>query len=162
MHDLSLKKVSISDFEIWKDVCGNIELDEYDVIFDRILDQEKKDQAYSFWLWDKNQNIELAFVQVFNVLRFPSLSGCIEISVSEKYRNQGYGKIAIKLLEDFVFNELKLLKLIAPILPENQNSIKLFTSLNFFKVHDDPYAFFIKRKPVMHSIYIKLSPNSLT
>ena len=68
--------------------------------------------------------------------------------------------MAICLLEKFCFEELKLKKLAAYILPENDASIALFSSLKYERIHSDPYAFFIKGKPVPHDVYVKL--NSLS
>ena len=158
MTNFSLKKFSSNDFQFWNDISYAVEREEFNQVAEKILDLEKQDKAYTFWLWDDLNNRPVAFVQLFNVLRFPALSANIEISVAEKFQRQGLGKKAILLLEKFAFVELGLLKLIAPISPENTPSMKLFTALGYSKLCEDPYAFFIDGKPMLHSIYVKLSP----
>lgn len=82
----------------------------------------------------------------------------IEISILESRRKLGYAKKGIKLLEDFCFKDLGLMRLIALILPENKASIALFTSLDYKKYFTDPSAFFFKNKPVAHEIWVKIKP----
>ena len=152
-----LKKISSSDLMIWNDVCYAIEKKDFEELVLKISNLEEQDKAYSFWVWDNKNNSAVAFVQLFQVLRFPSLSAAIEINVAQKFQNQGIGKKSIALLEKFAFEELGLLKLIAPISPDNLNSIKLFSSLGYEKIFDDPYAYLLEGKPVLHSIFVKLS-----
>lgn len=152
----TLTKLKKEDFEIWKSEFNpKIEIGEFENLFEKIERDEKFGTAYTFWYVDNGDKI--GFLQVFGVMRHPFQSGYIEISILEKYRKKGYGKKAIKALEDFSFNQLGIKKLVAPIAPENVASIALFNSLGFEKVHTDPYAFFFGGKAVAHEIYVKLS-----
>ena len=92
-------------------------------------------------------------------MRHPFQSGYIEVLIFEKYRKKGIGKKAILALEKFVFEELKLKKLVAPIESSNTASIALFSSLGYEKTNTDPYAFFIGGKPLPNEIFVKLRPD---
>ena len=92
-------------------------------------------------------------------MRHPFQSGYIEVLIFEKYRKKGIGKKAILALENFVFEELKLKKLVAPIKSPNTASIALFSSLGYEKTPTDPYAFFLGGKPLPNEIFVKLSPD---
>ena len=158
---LKLRKINQNDFQTWKEgFWKDIDADEADFknLVKEMNQQEKEDRGYSFYAELKSDPV--GFVQVFDVLRHPSHSGKIEISIFEKHQKKGLGKKAICLLENFCFEELKLKKLAAYILPENDASIALFSSLKYERVYSDPYAFFLKGKPVPHDVYIKLNPLS--
>ena len=155
---LKLRKINQNDFQTWKEgFWKDIDANESDFksLVKEINQQEKEDRSYSFYAELKNNPV--GFLQVFDVLRHPSHSGKIEISIFEKHQKKGLGKKAICLLEKFCFEELKLKKLAAYIFPENDASIALFSSLKYERTHSDPYAFFIKGKPVPHDVYIKLN-----
>lgn len=156
MINNKLTKFKKEDFEIWKSEFNpNIEIGEFEKLLEKIEGDEKLGTAYTFWYEDNGDKI--GFLQVFGVMRHPFQSGYVEISILEKYRKKGYGKKAIKALEQFSFNQIGIKKLVAPILPENVASIALFNSLGFEKVHTDPYAFFLDGKAVTYEIYVKLN-----
>ena len=158
---LKLRKINQNDFQTWKESARkNIDADEGDFknLLKELNQQEQEDRGYSFYAELKSDPVGV--VQFFDVLRHPSHSGKIEISIFEKHQKKGLGKKAICLLEKFCFEELKLKKLAAYILPENNASIALFSSLKYERIYSDPYAFFIKGKPFPHDVYIKLNPLS--
>jgi hypothetical protein len=77
-----LKKIISSDLLIWNDVCYAIEKKDFEELALKISNLEEQDKAYLFWVWDNKNNSAVAFVQLFQVLRFPSLSAAIEINVA--------------------------------------------------------------------------------
>ena len=158
---LKLRKINQNDFQTWKEgFWKDIDADEghFKNLVKETNQQEKEDRGYSFYAELKSDPV--GFVQVFDVLRHPSHSGKIEISIFEKHQKKGLGKKAICLLEKFCFEELKLKKLAAYIFPDNNASIALFSSLKYERVYSDPYAFFLKGKPERCEVYIKLNPLS--
>ena len=158
---LKLRKINQNDFQTWKEgFWKDIDADEGDFknLVKEMNQQEQEDRGYSFYAELKSDPVGV--VQVFDVLRHPSHSGKIEISIFEKHQKKGLGKKAICLLENFCFEELKLKKLAAYIFPDNNASIALFSSLKYERIYSDPYAFFLKGKPVRCEVYIKLNPLS--
>lgn len=157
MKNLSKRKLSNDDYNIWTTVfVPNTSREDFNRLLEKMKSGEEQDKSYSFFVEAENEVV--GFIQVFNVLRAPSHSGMIEISIAEGKRKQGLGKLAIKLLEDFAFNELKLKRLLSPINKDNAASIALFTSLHYEKAYTDPSAFFFGGKPAPHEIYVKLAP----
>lgn len=151
-----MRKPSIEDYTSWCNGFSiNLSSQDFEKLLKKMDSQEQQDKSYSFILDEAGDMI--GFVQVFNILRYPANSGMIEIAISESKRKLGYGKAAITMLENFCFNELALQRLIAPILPTNDASIGLFTSLNYQRYFTDPSAFFFDGKPVAHEIYVKIN-----
>ena len=158
--DIELKKLKSDDYLIWSENFYKINKDEFSNL---ISDFENiNGNIYSFWVYSKKNSQPIGFVQLLNVLRKPAYSATIEISIFEKFKNQGYGKLAIKKLENEAFEKLGLMKLISPILPENLNSIKLFQSLNYQKMFIDPHAYFFNGKAMKCIIYHKISPRLIS
>jgi len=158
MSKISLKKISESDHQIWNETCYSIEKVEFDRIIQRIIKEEGEGRTYSFWIWCEDSNQAVGFTQLFNVLSYPAHSATIEIAVAPKFQRRAFAYLGLELLQKFAFEELGLLKLVAPIRPDNLPSIKLFSKLSYEKLADDPYAFFFKNKPEFCLIYAKLSP----
>ena len=126
----NLTKFKAEDFDIWKmEFNPNIKKIEFNKLLDRIEKEDKRGSTFTFWFEEDGNKI--GFLQVFGVMKHPFQSGYLEIVIFEKYRKKGFGKKAIKALEDFSFNQIGIKKLIAPILPENTASIALFNSLGF-------------------------------
>lgn len=152
----NLTKLKNEDFDIWKSEFNpDIKIIEFEKLLEKIESDEKSGSSYTFWYEDDGEKI--GFMQVFGVMRHPFQSGYIEISILQNYRKKGYGKKAIKALEEFSFEQLGIKKLVAPVHPDNIASIALFNSLGFEKVHTDPYAFFLAGKHVAHEVYVKLA-----
>lgn len=153
---ITKRELSLTDFSLWSQYFDpHINLQNFEKMFIQLSAENEQDKSYSFIL--EEGAAVVGFIQVFNVLRGHSHSGMIEVMITDSKRKSGYGKLAIKLLEEFSFKELGLLRLIAPVSAENTASIALFTSLGYEKLYTDPSAFFFKGKPGSYEIYAKLS-----
>jgi RimJ/RimL family protein N-acetyltransferase len=157
VSQLSIRKISIEDFEFWCQLLPGTSFEDFETLFVKLRIEEEQDKSYSFIL--ENAKRPVGFIQVFNVLRRPSHSGMIEIMISETERKFGYGKKGITLLENFCFKNQNLRRLIAPISAENEASKALFTSLGYHKYFTDPSAFFFDGKPIPHEIWVKIKPD---
>lgn len=154
---LALRKLNTRDEYFWcNELAPGTTTKNFGKVFEDISLQEQQDKSYSFILEGNGKPI--GFIQVFNVLRYPACSGMIEIMISESNRKRGFAKEGIKLLEDYCFKDLGLMRLIAPISPENNASIALFSSLGYLKYFSDPSAFFFNKKPAAHEIWVKINP----
>lgn len=153
---LNLQKLNIKDYNFWCDLVPGTTLKDFEIVLKRLDLEEQQDKSYSFVI-ETNEG-PVGFIQVFNVLRSPACSGMIEIMISAKKRKLGYAKKAITLLEDICFNEMGLMRLIAPIAPDNSASIALFSSLGYEKYFTDKSAFFFNKEPVAHEMWIKIKP----
>lgn len=151
-----MRKLTVNDYNFWCEAVPNTSLNDFEKLFKELTIQEQQDKSYSFVLEVGAETV--GFIQVFNVLRYPACSGMIEISILASKRNLGYAKKGMTLLENFCFNDLSLMRLISPILPSNEASISLFSSLGYQKYFTDPSAFFFKKKPVAHEIWVKVKP----
>lgn len=155
--NLNKRKLTKEDYDIWcKEFAPNTTLEHFDSMLNEMSLLEKQHQSYSFVL--EIEGSLVGFIQIFNVLKYPANSGMVEIVISESKRKMGYASKGMILLENFCFDDLGLMRLIAPILPDNYASIALFSSLGYQKYFIDPSAFFFDGKPVAHEIYVKLKP----
>jgi RimJ/RimL family protein N-acetyltransferase len=155
--EITLRRLTDLDKSFWcmELLPGTTAQDFEKILKDSIL-LEQQDKSYSFIIEATGNPV--GYVQVFNVQRYPADSGMIEISISNSKRMSGYAKKGIQLLEDFCFEDLGLMRLIAPISPENTGSIALFSSLGYQKYFTDPSAFFFNKKPAAHEIWVKINP----
>lgn len=153
------RKLVTEDYPLWcRDFVPTTTPQDFENMLKEMNLLEQQDKSFSFVLEEESKLV--GFIQIFNILRYPANSGMIEIMISEQKRKLGYAKKGMIFLENFCFNDLGLLRLIAPILPENHASISLFTSLGYQKYFTDPSAFFFGGKPVAHDIYVKLKPDT--
>jgi RimJ/RimL family protein N-acetyltransferase len=154
---ITKRRLTKQDEKFWcNDLCPGTLAQEFEDTFIKIINDEIQDKSYSFII--EANELPVGFMQIFNVLRHPSHSGMIEVSILESQRARGYAKKAILILEDFCFRELGLMRLISPINTNNVASIALFSSLGYEKYFTDPSAFFFNKKPAAHEIWVKIKP----
>ena len=64
----------------------------------------------------------------------------INYSVDKDYRNKGFGKILVKYIEEFIYDNLESVKKIAAYInATNTASIKIFESLGYTREIDDKH-----------------------
>lgn len=77
--------------------------------------------------------IPIGFIDLFDFEIVHQRAG-VGIVILEEYRNMGYGKKSLLLLEVYAINKLNIKNLYANIGAENQPSIQLFSSSGFERV----------------------------
>ena len=97
-------------------------------------------KQYRFVIEHKNNAI--GFIDLFN---YTVSSIGVGIIIIENYRKRGFAKEALKLLINYVFNELKVNKLFANIATDNIASINLFISCGFQETNSEgSVKYFVK------------------
>jgi ribosomal-protein-alanine N-acetyltransferase len=74
----------------------------------------------------------IADISLYNIDYLYSLSASIGYKIDEDYQGKGIISRSIEKIIEFAFNNLKLNKLIAEVLPENYKSVKILKNQNFF------------------------------
>lgn len=74
----------------------------------------------------KDSNIQIGIIDLFDIDIFHSRTS-IGILIAEKYRRQGYGTDALKIIEKYVSHRLGLMQIVANIQISNSASTTLFS-----------------------------------
>jgi len=77
------------------------------------------------------ENNEIIGICGFNEIDFKNSNTIIGIFIKKEMQNKGYGKLALKILINFAFDELNLNKIKLNVFSFNPNAIKLYEKLGF-------------------------------
>ena len=91
------------------------------------------DRAYSFLIFEKEKNLLLGGINVGNVRRGVSQSAAIGYWVGKQYARKGYMYEALKILLPSLFIDLRLNRIEAATLEENNASRNLLVKIGFKK-----------------------------
>lgn len=103
---------------------------------DRIRkNKEKKDldELYSFGIYVIETEELIGNITLTEVLRGPLQSCYIGYYLDKNYNGKGYMTEAVRLVVSYAFNELKLHRLEAGVMPHNIGSIKVLEKSGFHK-----------------------------
>lgn len=89
--------------------------------------------AYHFAAFDFERREIMAMCNFTNVVRGPFQACYLGYCVAEKYQGQGIMSEVVEAGLDYVFNELKLHRVMANYIPHNTKSAQLLTRLGFEK-----------------------------
>lgn len=89
--------------------------------------------AYHFAAFDFERREIMAMCNFTNVVRGPFQACYLGYCVAEKYQGQGIMTEVVEAGLDYVFNELKLHRVMANYMPHNTKSAQLLTRLGFEK-----------------------------
>lgn len=92
----------------------------------------RTDQTYTFGIF-KNEGTLIGTINLFQVLRGSLQGAFIGYFLDEKHNGKGYTTEAVKLLVDYAFNELKLHRIEAGVMPHNIGSIRVLEKSGFHK-----------------------------
>ncbi|WP_423802571.1 GNAT family N-acetyltransferase [Neobacillus sp. SAB-20_R2A] len=90
------------------------------------------DQAYTFGIFTKDDAL-IGTINLFQVLRGSLQSAFIGYFLDQKHNGKGYTTEAAKLLVQYAFNELKLHRIEAGVMPHNIGSIRVLEKAGFHK-----------------------------
>lgn len=92
----------------------------------------KNDQSYTFGIFISDGTL-IGTIELFQVLRGSLQSAFIGYFLDEKHNGKGYTTEAVKLLVEHAFNEIKLHRIEAGVMPHNIGSIRVLEKSGFHK-----------------------------
>lgn len=95
-------------------------------------EESKNDESYPFGIFTKDGSL-IGTINLFHVLRGSLQSAFIGYFLDEKHNGNGYTTEAAKLLVKYAFNELKLHRIEAGVMPHNIGSIRVLEKSGFHK-----------------------------
>jgi RimJ/RimL family protein N-acetyltransferase len=95
-------------------------------------EDRRNDQAYNFGIL-KNDGTLIGLINLFQVLRGSLQSAFIGYFLDEKHNGKGFTTEAVKLLVVYAFDELKLHRIEAGVMPHNIGSIRVLEKSGFHK-----------------------------
>lgn len=97
----------------------------------RYAEDMRADQAYPFFLFEKNSNRLLGGLTLTNVRRGVAQAASLGYWIGKPYARRGYMTAAVNALVPFVFDVLRLHRLEAACIPNNDASIRLLERTGF-------------------------------
>ena len=97
----------------------------------RYAEDQRSDQAYSFFIFRKIDSVLVGGITLSNVRRGVAQAGSIGYWMGEPYARQGLMSRALRLLISFSFGALRLHRLEAACIPENAPSRALLAKAGF-------------------------------
>lgn len=93
----------------------------------------QQDQRYAFGIFEKETDKLIGSVMLSEVLR-GSLQSCfIGYYLDQEYNGKGYTTEAVRLVVSYAFNELKLHRIEAGVMPHNIRSMRVLEKVGFHK-----------------------------
>ncbi|MBS2968288.1 GNAT family N-acetyltransferase [Metabacillus sp. KIGAM252] len=96
------------------------------------IEGKENDEEYQFGIFTKD-DVLIGTINLFFVARGAIQSGFIGYFMDERYNGRGYTTEAVNLLVQYAFEELKLHRIEAGVMPHNIGSIKVLTKAGFHK-----------------------------
>lgn len=96
-------------------------------------EKRKLDQQYSFGIYLIENEELIGIVTLSEVLRGPLQSCFIGYYLDQQYNGKGYMTDAVRLAVSYAFNELKLHRIEAGVMPHNIGSMKVLEKAGFHK-----------------------------
>lgn len=93
--------------------------------------QQENDQRYGFGIFLKENDLLIGSIMIGGVMRGPFQRGILGYSLDQQYNGKGYTSEAARLVIDFAFNELKLYRIEAGVMPSNTGSIRVLEKAGF-------------------------------
>ena len=97
----------------------------------RYAEDQRSDQAYSFFVFCKNDGVLVGGVTIANVRRGVAQAGSIGYWMGEPFARNGLMSAALRVLMPFSFVTLRLHRLEAACIPTNGASIRLLEKSGF-------------------------------
>lgn len=95
------------------------------------IQQQENDQRYGFGIFLKGSDKLIGNIMLGDVMRGPFQSCILGYSLDQQYNGKGYTSEAVRLVVDFAFNELKLYRIEAGVMPTNTGSIRVMEKAGF-------------------------------
>ncbi|WP_137789288.1 GNAT family protein [Bacillus sp. E(2018)] len=98
-----------------------------------IDERKEKGLGYSFGIYLLGTHELIGQIGLFKIERGPAQKGMVGYSLDQVHNGKGFMTEALPLILDFAFNELKLHRIEAEVMPRNFASIKLLIKAGFHK-----------------------------
>lgn len=95
------------------------------------MQQQENDQRYGFGIFLKENDLLIGSVMLGGVMRGPFQSCILGYYLDQQYNGKGYVSKAVELVIDFAFQELKLHRIEAGVMPSNTGSIRVLEKAGF-------------------------------
>ncbi|WP_442604225.1 GNAT family N-acetyltransferase [Paenibacillus sp. KN14-4R] len=123
------------------------------------LERRKNDSAYFFGIFSNESDRLIGNVQLFQVIRGPLQSAFIGYFLDKEVNGKGYMTEAVKLMVDYAFNELKLHRIEAGVMPHNLGSMRVLEKAGFHKEGLAVKNVLINNKWEDHQVLAIINPN---
>jgi ribosomal-protein-alanine N-acetyltransferase len=97
----------------------------------RYVEDQRSDQAYSFFIFRNNDDVLVGGITLSNVRRGVAQAGSIGYWMGQPYARRGLMSMALRVLIPFSFATLRLHRLEAACIPTNVASIRLLEKSGF-------------------------------
>ena len=97
----------------------------------RYMQDVREERAYPFFIFRQSDEALVGGCTLSNIRRGVQQSSTLGYWVGQRFANQGYVTSAVRAVQHFVFKELKLWRLEAACLPENEPSKKVLRRCGF-------------------------------
>lgn len=98
-----------------------------------IEESREKDLGYSFGIYLNESHRLIGQIGLFKIERGPAQRGMVGYSLDKEQNGKGYMTDALKSIVDFGFDQLKLHRIEAGVMPHNIGSIKILEKTGFQK-----------------------------
>ncbi|PFN99658.1 RimJ/RimL family protein N-acetyltransferase [Bacillus sp. AFS076308] len=122
-------------------------------------EDRKTDLAYNFGIF-KHDNSLIGTINLFQVLRGSLQSAFIGYFLDEQHNGKGYMTEAVRHVVDYAFNELKLHRTEAGVMPHNIGSIRVLEKSDFHKEGFAVKNVKINGKWEDHQVLAIINPNN--
>ncbi|MEM6780945.1 MAG: GNAT family protein [Pseudomonadota bacterium] len=99
--------------------------------YDRHTRDWASDRAYCFLIFDKNTHALIGGINLNSVCRGAAQNASLGYWIDEAYERQGFMSEAARIIIQYAFETLKLHRINAECLPDNERSINLLKTLGF-------------------------------
>ncbi len=96
-------------------------------------ENRKSDESYVFGIFKNDDKRLIGSINLFQVMRGSLQGAFIGYHVGKNYNGKGYATEAAKLIVSYGFNELKLHRIEAGVMPRNIGSIRVLEKSGFHK-----------------------------
>lgn len=94
---------------------------------------KQHDESQSFMIVAKPDDVRIGFVAVFDI-KYPNASAMFAVGIGEpSYRGKGYGSEALRLMLDYVFDELGMYRIGLRVMAYNSAAIHTYENLGFVR-----------------------------
>lgn len=119
----------------------------------------QNDHAYNFGIFANSDNTLVGTVSLFQVLRGSLQSAFIGYDLDQSHNGKGYTTEAVRLVVAYAFQELKLHRIEAGVMPHNIASIRVLEKAGFHKEGIARKNVQINGKWEDHQVLAILNPN---
>jgi [ribosomal protein S5]-alanine N-acetyltransferase len=126
---------------------------------EKLIEDMERDQGYYFGIFKNDDDFLIGTINLFQVLRGDLQSAFIGYFLDKSQNGKGYTTEAVNLLVNYAFNELKLHRIEAGVMPHNSASIRVLEKAGFHKEGIAKKNVRINGKWEDHQVLAIINPN---